>query len=271
MSNQGATLSSHMVGGRRWERHELEQIATPAATRTWKPIPHHSLVGSLMAGLDSAGVEVVREDYATLGRECHKLFGVFDLNVPGFTRPDMRLAMGFRASNDKSMAIRVLTGARVFVCDNMTMSGDDGAVEFRRIHSGRLDLDRDVRPVVSEFLLGADAWVGRLDKMKEVELSDDRAKAIVLDAFTGRKPVLPVRMLPEVARLYFEDDDQRAKFPERTLWALDNAFTEAVKTVPAGSQHKGNLDIGRYFSRLIKGIASDGARALDRPANPSDN
>lgn len=50
-----------------------------------------------------------------------KLFGLLELNSE---YEDVRFAIGLRNANDKSMRLGMVAGCRVFVCDNMTPSGD---------------------------------------------------------------------------------------------------------------------------------------------------
>jgi hypothetical protein len=94
--------------------------------------------------------------------------------------------------------------------------------------------------------------------MHELTLGDGRAKELIHDAFTGGRPVAPLHLMPVVSRLYFNDDEQRAKFPERSLWALNNAFTESVKALKASPEHQAGMKIGRFFGRVLRG--GDGAR-----------
>jgi hypothetical protein len=54
-----------------------------------------------------------------------------------------------------------------------------------------------------------------------------------------------------VSRLYFDDEEQRVKFPERSLWSLNNAFTEGLKVLKQGPQHNAGLRVGRMFGRLL--------------------
>src|SRR4051812_12199601 len=103
MSN--STLMVH-CGGIRRRREDLAGLVTPAATATWKPVPHHELVHTLTDTLAAQGAEVVREDYCTLGRDDAKILGTLDLRIPGLDTPDFRMGLGLRASNDKSCAIQ---------------------------------------------------------------------------------------------------------------------------------------------------------------------
>lgn len=258
MSN--AILTVH-CGGKHRSRAELEALATPEATASWKPVPHHELVRELAAGLERHQIRIAREQYATMGRDDARLFGTMDLEVPTFAAPDYRLALGLRASNDKSMAIQVIAAARVFVCDNMCFSGSGGSVVLGRKHTSGLDLGREVPRAVDSFLEKADAFRLDLEAMKGVGLVDSTAKALIHDAFAARNPVLPVRLFPQVSRLYFADEAQREKFPDRTFWSLTNSFTEAVKALRPGSQHRHGHLIGRHFGRELRRFVPEPALA----------
>ncbi|MGP0069496.1 MAG: hypothetical protein ACLQGP_38600 [Isosphaeraceae bacterium] len=127
------------AGGIRRTRDELRGLATPPATDTWRPVPHFELVASLVDGLGQQGISIAREEYATSHSDA-RLFGVLDLLIPGTAEPDYGMSLGLRGSNDKSLAISAVAGARVFVCDNLAFSGDGGTVVLRKRHTSRLDL-----------------------------------------------------------------------------------------------------------------------------------
>jgi hypothetical protein len=113
-----STLIAH-CGAVYRTREQLAVIPTPAETDTWKPIPHHQLVTSLIDDLGRRGIAVVTEQYATVGRDGTRLFGVMDLRVDGLDTPDLSASLGLRGANDRSMAIQVIAAARVFVCDSL--------------------------------------------------------------------------------------------------------------------------------------------------------
>ncbi|QDV35348.1 DUF932 domain-containing protein [Tautonia plasticadhaerens] len=149
------------------------------------------------------------------------------------------------------MSIQAVAAARVFVCDNMAFSGSSGSVVLKKKHTSRLDLAAVVPEAIDQFLERAGTFRLDLDRMRDFSLTDGRAKELLFDAFAGRSPVMPLRLLPTVGRLYFDDDGQREKFPDRSLWALNNAFTEAVKVLKPVPQHNAGLRIGRYCGRLL--------------------
>jgi hypothetical protein len=259
-----STLIAH-CGGLYRTRDQLAGIPTPAGTDTWKPVPHFDLVSSLIDDLGARGIAVAREQYATVGRDGARLFGVMDLRIDGLDTPDLSTSLGLRGANDKTMAIQVIAAARVFVCDNLCFSGSDGAVVLKKKHTGRLDLARVVPPAIESYLEKAEAFQLDIERMRDFPLTDDRAKSIIYDGFTRRNAVLPVRLLPHVHRLYFDDDEQRARFGDRSLWSLNNAFTEAVKRLREVPQQRCGIAIGRYFGRVLH--AGSGGSIVAIPAD----
>jgi hypothetical protein len=250
-----ATLIAHVDSTYR-SRAELALIPTPAGTATWKPIGHYDLVDSITAELERRDIAIVRERFAVGGPRDARLFGVMDLRVGGFGRPDVGMALGIRGANDKSLRLSIVTGARVFVCDNMAFSGDAGAVLLSRKHTSGLDLSEVVPRALDAYMVKSLDFTASIDRMRSMDVSDERAKGLIYDAFLCHG-VMANRYLPEVHRLYFDDEQQREKFRDRTLWSLNNAFTEAVKQLAAGPQGQAGIAIGRYFGR----VAGPGATA----------
>jgi hypothetical protein len=146
-----STLIAHCGGSYR-TRDDLSRIPTPAGTYTWKPVPHFDLVSSLIDDLGARGIAVVREQYATVGRDGARLFGVMDLRIDGLDTPDLSTSLGLRGANDKTMAIEVIAAARVFDFDNLAFSGSDGAAVLRKKHTSRLDLAEVVPPAIESYL-----------------------------------------------------------------------------------------------------------------------
>jgi hypothetical protein len=244
-----ATLMVH-AGGVRRTREEPATLHTPPPTPTWEPVPHADLVGELIRGLERQGATVARDDYCTMGKDDARLLGTMDLRIPNLDTSDFAMGLGLRGANDKSMAIQVIAAARGFVCDNWAFSGSAGAVFLRKKHTSRLDLAAVVPPAIEQFMDRAGAFRLDLDRMRDFALTDGRAKELIHDAFAEPAPIGPIRPLPAVSRSYF-DDEQREKFPDRSLWSLNNAFTEAVKALKQGSQHDAGLRIGRMFVRVL--------------------
>lgn len=251
-----STLICH-AGAHAIDRDALATLPTPLRTRTFRPVPHHDLATGLVAALAGQGVAVAREQWAVQRRKGaaspNLLFGVLDLDIPGLAAPDLRFALGIRTANDRTMALRLVTAARVFVCDNLAFSGQGGAVTFTKRHTSGLDLGRDLPAAVEGYLGKVDGFRAALAAMRRARISDTQAKAILFDAFAGPATALPAHLFRETGRLYFDDAEQRDKFPDRTVWALNNAFTEAVKQVEAPDRRQvWGERIGAYFGALAR-------------------
>lgn len=246
-----STLIAH-VDCKYKTREELEGLHTPEGTRSWKPVPHFELVTQLIDDLSRRGISVIREQYATGGHQDAKLFGCLDLAVPEAPDDFVGTALGLRGANDKSMKIQVIAASRVFVCDNMAFSGSSGSVLINKKHTSRLDMSAVIPPAIDMYLDRAGVWRADIDKMREFSLSDGMAKELIYDSFINpRGSVLPKHCLEDIHELYFDDEVQREKFEDRTLWSLNNAYTECVKRLEPIAQEKRGVEIGRYFGRVL--------------------
>src|SRR5262249_44796761 len=132
------TLMIH-AGADRITREQLRGLDCPTPTDTWRPVSHADLIDALEARLDPAPLTLPRQEYAVM-RQGLVLFAVLDIRN-GNGREDLGFAIGIRASNDKSIAIGLVAGVRVFVCDNLALSGD--MILLKRKHTSGLDLTRE--------------------------------------------------------------------------------------------------------------------------------
>jgi hypothetical protein len=113
------TLMTH-AGATKVTRQELSLVPTPPATDTFKPIAHAALINELEQSLAFRHIQITRDEYA-VSPDGMKLFGLLELNAEF---EGVRFAIGLRNANDKSMRLGMVAGYRVFVCDNMALSGD---------------------------------------------------------------------------------------------------------------------------------------------------
>jgi len=62
---------------------------------------------------------------------------------------------------------------------------------------------------------------------------------------------MPLRLLPEVSRSYFEPDVP--EFAPRTAWSLHNAFTGAAKVMPMTTRLPAIQTLGKFFWHVCRG------------------
>src|SRR5712691_1778286 len=96
------------------DREGLKLLETPQGTDTWTPIPHYNLVQALEGQLLERGITIVKEQFAV---QKAKLFGVIDTDYA--LDNEGCASLGIRTANDKSLALQLAIGKRIFICDNM--------------------------------------------------------------------------------------------------------------------------------------------------------
>ncbi len=206
-------------GAEKMTRGELRHLATPPATRTWRPVPHCEAADIVAAEAERRGYRILKEEYGTTPGG-NRMFGVLRFHPED--RPDYSRALGIRNSHDKSLALGLVVGASVVCCDNLSFGG---SLVIHRKHTSGI--------VVEELVSGAfdrlteefeklDANIGRL-KGEGIDADGARLE-VVKAAETGAIPscdILPV--LKEFR------EPRHVDFGEPTRWSLYNSFTETAK------------------------------------------
>lgn len=237
MSNATATLVAHK-GAQPIAREALAQLVTPRRTSTHTPIAHNDLIDMIEERLTDHGIEIAKLQLAVMS-EGQKLFATMVLER---ATDDFALALGLRASNDKSMALEVVVGARVFVCDNMALSGESCAL-FRK-HTGNLN-------VKAEVFGGMDRAIGQfadfqkgIKRLKETPISLNDGKALIIDALAAgvinQNQVLPVNN--------FFVNPPHEEHMAMNLWRLHNAFTQEFHSLRANVALEASQALGALLS-----------------------
>lgn len=229
------------AGANRLQRQDLLALPTPEATLTHKPVSHSSLVESIFQALAYRSIDIVTEEYAATP-DGARLFGVLTLSLQN---GDIRLAIAFRNSHDKSFSLGLVGGFRVFCCDNLSFSGDFMAVAKK--HSKNLDVVETLALGIDRIQRRFQPILNQVDVWKNHDLPDIRAKEIIYDAFTGALDA-PKHLLKEVHREYFEP--RFDEFRPRNLWSLQNAFTGAFKLLDPIPMYRSTASLGEYFGAL---------------------
>jgi hypothetical protein len=228
-------------------REELAQIPVPEATLTHKPIPHHTIVESLVETLSFRHIGVVNEEYA-VSFDGMKMFGVLDLETQ---MEGCRFSIGIRNSHDKSLRLGLTVGIRVFVCSNMAFSGEFTPVLAK--HSKSFNLVDTLAVGVDRIQRNFEPMQRQVESWRRTQVSDDRARLILYSAFVEGELDAPRTLLAQVHRHYFEPE--YPEFSARTMWSLSNAFTSAFKRLDPIPQFKATAKLGEFLTQL-PGIAS---------------
>ena len=231
---------------------EVAQVPVVPFTKTFHPVHHKDVIEAIRNSIDLSGLDVVRSEYA-LAREGMQMFAVWDLNTGN---DDLCWSLGIRNSMNKSLALGITAGTRVFICDNLAFDGE--FVEFRR-HTSGLDQDE------LEFLAyrSVKKMIGRLTKfqawhegLKNYELAETDAKVLLVEIMTNS--VFPASKFTRFNELYF------GGVYDHTLWGFHEAATDTLKDSSLLALPKKNKTLNNILNQHIEN------RYADRPSPLGD-
>jgi hypothetical protein len=227
------------TGARSATREQVALVPTPARTQSWVPIPHARLLDGVQGCLERAGLVVISEAHGLTADGC-RYFGLLQV-AQADTERDFGLVVGLRNSHDKSFPAGLVVGAAIFVCDNLSFSGE---VKLARKHTAHVERDL---PQLIERAIGRMGDLRRKQDerfaaYRQCELSDGMAHDLIIRSLDAR--VIPVTRLPLVLSEWREP--RHPEFREgHTAWRLFNAFTEGLK---------GNLDALPRRTQALHGL-----------------
>jgi hypothetical protein len=222
-------------------RSDLEFLPVPPTTETFQPVSHKLLVDRLEEALNLRTFRIVRSEFAA-SADGMELFGLLEISS---ALDGIRFAIGLRNSNDKSMRLGLVAGYRVLICDNMMLQG-----EFKPMlakHTKGLDLTESISIGVDRIHRGFEPLYRSIEIKRLTQISDDEARVLIYQAFLEEK--FPITLIKDVHQNYFSPPYEA--FRERTLWSLENAFTESFKTLAPVRQFETTARLGRFIQPLV--------------------
>jgi hypothetical protein len=217
------------------DREGLKTLETPQPTDSWTPIPHYDLVQALDGQLRARGIMITKEQFAV---QKAKLFGVLDTDYQ--VTEEGGAAIGIRTSNDKSLALQIAIGYRVFICDNMAFAGD--LIALRRKHTGNLDIHKELAEAMTRYVRDYRRLQDDIAVWKETPITPERAKHLIYDIFLQK--IVPVRMFHPVVNTY-----QATMHQGQNLWTLNNAFTRHIQRLKPAPAFTSTVKLGKFFER----------------------
>lgn len=218
-----------------------------------RPVRHDLVIDTLKDRLTSAGLHTVREQFAVggAGEDKPKLFGVLDLKPRngvwewfGDVMPESGISVGFRHANDQSLALSIVAGARVFVCDNLALAGRP--VLMKRRHTSGLSLQDEIDLSIGSLQNYLECYGQDISQLKSQPLTDTDARLMIYDAV--RRGIVQPKLLAPVDQAFFHPVASDTE--PRNSWGLYNAFTRALQGRGTGTfrSHLGYTErVGAYF------------------------
>jgi Domain of unknown function (DUF932) len=209
-------------GASKVERAAVEIVPTPAATETWTPIPHTALIERVEDTLKSDGLSIVSQTHS-LTRGGNRYFGLMQI-ANGHNSDDYAWVLGLRNSHDKSFPAGLVVGASVFVCDNLSFSGEIRMTRKHTVHIMR-DMPGLVQRSIGQLVSRWHDQDTRIEAYKNFELTDMQAHDLIVRAIDARSATST--QVPPLLQEWRHPKHEA--FAPRTAWSLFNSFTEVMK------------------------------------------
>lgn len=203
-------------------RSQITTVQTPDPTDTWVPIPHHQLIQTVESTLKATKLRVGVQSHS-LTHDGMRYFGLMEI-IGKSASEECCWVLGLRNSHDKTFPAGLVAGNSVFVCDNLSFSGE---VKFARKHTRFIlrDLPQLAQQSVGQLMVKWHDQDKRIAAYKDAEIEDSIAHDLIIRACDVG--VCANSYIPGVLHEWREP--KHDAFEPRNAWSLFNAFTEALK------------------------------------------
>ena len=224
-----ANLLLH-CGSAKATRDQVFNTPTPAATETWQPISHSSLLNQVEKSLGGSGLSIVEEAHG-LSHDGQRYFGLLQVGKLDESNTEYAFVVGLRNSHDKRFPAGLAVGSSVFCCDNLSFSSE---IVIGRKHTTYIERDL---PGITARAIGqlADQWGlqdNRFTAYKARELNDKDANDLTIRLLDAR--AIRTTQIPYLLKEWRHP--RHAEFSEagKTAWRYFNAVTQSNQDVGAG-------------------------------------
>ena len=198
-------------------------------TDSWTPIRHADALDFVLSGLDRAGLRIAddvegrRDASFTVANDGHKAFGQFRLT--NNINENIGLMLGFANSTDKSTALKIGFGSRVFVCSNGCFFAER---VVGRKHTSRIltDIEQKIDEALADTRKYAAQQASFFGGLAEIPLTPAQVNDMTVRACKDFGIVTKGQIL-DVIQEYHEPSHDAFEAP--TAWSYHNAVTEVLK------------------------------------------
>ena len=248
-------------GAQAVEPEQLDHVELPPIKRnerghiTYQPVSHGAVRAEIHRALNGQGLEgpVVVAEAQGMTEDGQRAFGMIQVDVDRLdvAKQKTGLIVGWRNSHDQKFASALAMGAGVFVCDNLSFSGE---VRVTRRHTRfiRRDLPGVISNAVGKLLAARHHQQRLFEAMEQTQLGRYRLNDTLVESM--RVGAIPNASIPKVLAEY-ESDHHREMHGGGTAWSLFNAFTEVSKKDPVTTAMKRTQKLHGVFGSLC-GLAS---------------
>lgn len=208
---------SILMGTNRVTEAEVIQVPAVPFTKSFHPVHHRQVLDAIRSGVVATGLEIVSSEYV-LANNGNRMFGIWDLSGGS---EELCWSIGIRNSMDKSMALGITAGTRVFVCDNLAFSGE--FVEFRKHTKGLVydELEFMAYRAMKKMVANLTKFQSWHEGLKSFSLTEWDAKLLLVEIMT--QSIIPPSKFARFNELYFGGVYQP------TLWGFHETVTDMLR------------------------------------------
>jgi len=200
----------------------LMELPIPEYTPTHLPIPHHQFFELAQSRLLKQGYSVTNPQHY-INREGAHYFAIMQIQHEDEDQAAEHSTMcALRNSHDKTFAASLAVGARVFVCDNLSFSGD---IVVGRKHTPKI---WDELPEIFEGAIGKIHVMRkrqdvRFAEYRQAPLDDYTADHLIMECF--REGIINLK---RIGKVNDEWHNPSANHGDKSVWRYFNAVTAAL-------------------------------------------
>lgn len=208
----------------------LANYPIPEKTRTYQPVSHTELATLVKnTSQELLRLNCVQEHYA-VARDGQRLFALQTFD-DGLSDLGMGISVGFRNSYDKSMSLGLAMGFKVFVCDNLAISGE---ITIMRKHTKNVWQEVDQALVHTLYRKGPqmiDNFRADVTSLQK-SVMDELAGFEFLGRLFGLQILSPTQMSVAANEWRWQVKSQKEAGGPTDAWQLYNAVTHSLKSTP---------------------------------------
>jgi len=245
-------------GGELVTKDQLDLIPLPEQTESYMPVSHYHLADKFLTISQDIlrNYVLVGENYG-IARQGSQLFAVLKFQNG---KSEMGLSIAFRNSYDRSMALGMAIGASVFVCDNLSLSGE---IVVMKKHTKNVWNELEETAIATIYKSQKNYEQITCDAGAMRTLSMDDGGAFRAMGLLFGKDIISPRQLTVLKDEWLNPSHQ--EFKPRSLWSFYNAATESLKSSPPVTimekhirLHAAITDIGKEASHAQNGAPAAG-------------
>ena len=235
---------------------QLENIPTPEPTRTWHPVAHSEVVERVREKVIGNGWQFINAEnpfQLCITETYTKMFGVTKIVIPGYSDSDneIQLALGFRNSHDKTLALRFALGSHVFVCSNLVISGD---FQTHRVHTANIDVMETIERTFEQIPLASRQLIAWTGSLREKPISHDTGVSLLAEAVERKALPLGDFMSARSDFLSAYAGENPLIQHGQTYWAAYQACSAQYKKHDMHVLQDYSTNLNRLFAETVGGM-----------------